>query len=122
YYTKSWETVDKEFKSDKNIGKQARKNNYFKNRLPERIVNISNKTERAKAVYTYIQNHYTWSGSYRFFQNVDVKEAFDKKSGSISEINLALINALNAADIDTEIALLSTRDNGVVTKNYAVIS
>ena len=122
YYTKSWETVDKEFKSDKNIGKQARKNNYFKNRLPEHIVNISNKTERAKAVYSYIQNHYTWSGSYRFFQNVDVKEAFDKKSGSISEINLALVNALNAADIDTNFALLSTRDNGIPTKNYAVIS
>jgi len=122
YYTKDWKAVDKEFKSNKNIGAQSRKNNFFKNQLPLEIVEIKNQLDRAKAIYSFIQNHFSWNGKYGIFQEANVKKAFDERSGSISEINLALINALQIANIDANIGLLSTRENGIPTKNYAVIS
>ena len=122
YYTKSWDVVDKEYRKSKSIGKQSRKNGYFDRNLPDSILSIKQKKEKAKAIYTYIQNRYIWNGSYSFFYDIDVKEAFKNREGTISEINLSLINALNAADIDAEIALLSTRQNGIPTKNYAVMS
>ncbi|MFT5076547.1 MAG: hypothetical protein ACI9D4_001905 [Polaribacter sp.] len=51
-----------------------------------------------------------------------MKDAFEKKSGSIAEINLSLINALEAADLDAKIVLHSTRENGLPTKAYPIIT
>src|SRR5690606_19642648 len=81
------------------------------------------KTERAKAVFSFIQNHFTWNKYYYsiFYKN-DVRQAFNKKTGNAAEINLVLINALNAADIDAKIALSSTRYNGLLTKVHALIT
>lgn len=122
YYTKSWQTVDREIRGNKNIGIQTQKNNFFKNRVPQHFFSISNEQERAKAVYGYIQDHFRWNSKYGIFGDADVKKAFDEKAGSVSEINLALINALQAVNIDAKIALLSTRENGIPTRNFAVMA
>ncbi len=121
-YTKNWKTVDREFKKDKNIGLQTRKNNFLSRQLPESISNINDPLEKAKSIYSYIQNHFTWNNSTALFSEADVKKAFNEKVGSAAEINLALINALQAEDLDAEIGLLSTRNNGIPTKEFAVIS
>jgi hypothetical protein len=51
-----------------------------------------------------------------------VRKAFNEKTGSASEINLALINALQASGLEAEIGLLSTRNNGLPIKRYAVMT
>src|SRR5690606_26989021 len=121
-YAKDWKSVDQDFRSRKHIGLQLNNNSYFKNKLPENILSISNKLEKAKAVYSFIQNHYTWNkDSYSLFYENDIKKAYENKFGNAAEINFALINALNAAEIDTYLALSSTRENGLPTKDIAVI-
>ena len=120
-YSQSWKNVDKEFKTEKNIGKQLRKIDYIKKKLPKNLF-IGDDLTKAKKVYTYIKNHFTWNEKIRLFTKVHVKEAFDKSIGNSTEINIALINALNAAGINAEIVLLSTRNNGLPTKQYPVIT
>ena len=63
-----------------------------------------------------------WDGKYRIFSDVRVKEAFERKSGNSSEINLALINALEAAGIDSKIMLIATREFRQPTMQYPVLS
>ncbi len=121
-YTKTWKAVDREFKNDKEIGRQLRKAKFFENKLPSDIFQIENSLERAKAVYKHIKGHYTWNGKYSIFTNTNVKQAYDSKTGSVADINLSLINALLAADIKTEMIALSTRRNGLPTKLHPVIS
>jgi len=121
-YTKTWKSVDNEFKSDKEIGGQLRRKSFFKNKIPDSIINITDVLERAKKTYTFIQNHFTWNGKYRMFRDISVTGAFNKKQGTVSEINLSLINALKVAGIDTQLTLLSTRNNGFPTKRHPVIS
>lgn len=121
-YTKSWKTVDDEFMKDKNIGVQSRRNNFLRRQLPRDITSIVDPLERAKAVYSFIQNHFNWNKSVRLYNDANVRKAFNEKTGSSSEINLALINAFQAAGLDSEIALLSTRDNGLPIKRYATIT
>ena len=121
-YSKSWKDVDKEFKHDKGTGRQLNYSNYFKNKIPENILSISNELEKAKAVYTFIQKHYSWNGSSGYYTNANVKKAFENKTGSRPEINLSLINALQAADLDAKLVLHSTRDNGLAALSYPVIS
>lgn len=121
-FTRNWDDVDNLFKNDKDLGRQLKFDGFFKESLPESIFAITDKLEKAKAVYYNIQNKMTWDGKYRIFSEVRVKEAFERNSGNSSEINLALINALEAAGIDSKIMLISTRDFASPTMQYPVIT
>tara|TARA_R100001369_G_scaffold79167_2_gene109138 strand:- start:2526 stop:4490 length:1965 start_codon:yes stop_codon:yes gene_type:complete len=120
--SKSWDDVDKQFRYDKDFGRQLKYNNYFEDKIPENILSIADKTEKAKAVYYFIQNHFNWNGNYHVLSNIRVKDAFEKKSGNNSEINIALLNALEAAGLQGNLVLFSTRENGLPTTDYPVMT
>lgn len=120
-FSNDWKDVDKLFKKGEITGKQLNKSGYFKRRLPDSILSKTNELEKAKAVYKFIQNHYTWDESY-YSSETRVKDAFDLKKGSVPEINLSLINALEAAGLDAKLMLLSTRRNGLPTELYPVMT
>ncbi|MEL6917615.1 MAG: DUF3857 domain-containing protein [Bacteroidota bacterium] len=121
-FTKSWKDVDKEFRSDKDIGRQLTKKGFFEKNVPQELLTKGDDLTRAKNIYSFVQNHYTWNGKYGIYRNSRVKQAFEKRSGNIGEINMSLINLLNAANIKTDLLLLSTRDNGLPKKKHPVIS
>ena len=121
-FTKRWKDVDKEFRTEKSIGRQLRKIDYIEKRIPKDLFAGDNQLAKAQKVYNFIKNHFTWNKEIRLFEDVTVKSAFDKKVGNSTEINIALINALNAVGIKAEIVLLSTRKNGLPTKQHPVIT
>lgn len=121
-YTKSWKDVDQEFRSDKNIGRQLTKKGYFENHVPEALLNEPNKLKRAKNIYAFVQKHFNWNDEYGIYGKARVKEAFDEGRGSVSEINMSLINLLNAADLKTNLILMSTRMNGLPKMSHPVMS
>ena len=120
-YTRDWEDVDKRFEYDDDFGEQLNKKNYFKRQMPKEILKIEDDLERAKAVYKFIQDRYTWNGRY-FNYEIKVKDAFDDKLGSVTAINLSLTNALKAAKLEAKPVLISTRRNGLPTELYPVLS
>jgi len=121
-YSRDWKDVDKEFRSEKDIGQQLKHTKFFKDRLPAEILNIDNEEERAKAVYHFIKDHFVWDNNYRVFSEVRVKKAFEEKKGNIAEINIALINALRAANLEAFLTLSSTRENGLPATVYPVLT
>lgn len=121
-YAKTWKDVDKEFRSDKDIGTQLTKKGFFEKQVPEQLLTQGDELTRANNIYSFIQNHYTWNGVYGIYSNNRVKKAFEKKIGNISEINISLINLLNAAGIKANLVLLSTRNNGLPKTDHPVMS
>ena len=121
-FSKTWDDVDDEFKTDKDIGRQLNNNNFLRKNLPENILTIPDDLKRAKAIYTFIQDHFKWNGKQRLFNDVRVRDAFEEKVGNTSEINLALINALQGAKLDAKLMLVSTRENGLPTITYPVLT
>ncbi|RFN58563.1 DUF3857 domain-containing protein [Marixanthomonas ophiurae] len=121
-FSKSWDDVDKQFRYDKDFGRQLKYSNYFEDKLPTTVLSINDKMEKAKAVYYFIQNHFNWNGNYRVRSDIRVKDAFEKKSGNNSEINIALLNAMEAAGLKGDLVLLSTRGNGLPTTDYPVMT
>lgn len=115
-----WKDVDKFLKKG-DIGKQLDQGKYFKKNLPDAILLKENELDRAQAIYTFIQNHYTWDGSY-YSSEIAIKDDYNEKKGSVASINLSLINALNAAGLDAKLMLLSTRQNGLPTALYPVMT
>ncbi|MHA7830361.1 MAG: DUF3857 domain-containing protein [Flagellimonas sp.] len=122
-FTKSWKDVDKEFRSDRDIGGQLRKKNYFERNVPLEI--ISGKEDdltKAKNLYNFVKKHYVWNGKFGIFRDNKVKKAFDEGVGNVAEINITLINLLNASGIDTDLMVLSTRKHGLPKKTHPVMS
>lgn len=120
-YSKTWKDVGNRLKNSSNFGRQLKHSKFFAESLPNHILAISDSLERAKAIYYFIQKHYTWNGKYRILSDIDVKNAFKSKIGNISEINFSLLNALEAAGIDAEVMLLPSRENALVTKEHPTL-
>lgn len=121
-YTKSWKTVDYELKTDPNIGRQLGKSVDLDDLLPESTINEIDLLKKAKLIYQYVQDNYTWNNDYNIFKNVSVKDLIKNKSGNVSSINILLHNLLEQCNINVKPILISTRNNGFPTKLYPVIS
>ncbi len=121
-YTKSWEDVDKEFKTDKDIGSQLRKKNFFEKNVDVSLLTEGDEITRAKNIYEFVKNHFTWNEKYSIWQGNKVKKAFDEKKGNVAEINIALINLLNAAGIKTNMMVMATRKRGLPKKTHPVMN
>lgn len=89
--------------------------------IPESISGISDTLTKAKAIYAFIRKSLKWNNYWGIYCNDNLKKVLDSRTGSIAEINLALVTALNAAGVYSEPVLLSTREHGVVNKVYPVI-
>lgn len=121
-YTKSWKDVDREFRTDKDIGRQLTKQSFFDKNVPQHIFEEPDSLKRAMEIYDFVQDHFTWNKKYSIHKGSRVKSAFEQKKGSVGEINLSLINLLQLAGLRAEIVLLSTRKNGLPKRAHPVMS
>jgi transglutaminase-like putative cysteine protease len=120
--TKNWKDIDKEMMEDRAFGLQIKKKELFKDLLPQMLNGATAPLDKARAIYAYIQKNIKWNGYIGINSENTIKTALDRHSGNTADINLALVAALNAADIDAEAFILSTRSNGTVNDLYPVIS
>ncbi|MFD1163017.1 DUF3857 domain-containing protein [Hwangdonia seohaensis] len=121
-YTKTWKTTDREFRTDKDIGKQLSKSFNLEDFVSHSVITEKDAYKKADAIYKHVQENYTWNGDYKIFSDVSVRDLIKNKSGNVSSINILLHNLLKEANIDVNPVLISTRDNGFPTKIYPVIS
>ncbi len=80
-YTKSWEDVDRDFKTDRDLGRQLRKKNFFERNVPNELLENGSPMERAQNIYRFVQDHFTWNETYSDWGKARVKDAFDSKKG-----------------------------------------
>lgn len=120
--TKTWKDVDYELNSDKSFGTQMKRKDVFKELMPQILGKASDDLSKAKAIYTYIGKNIKMNGFIGIYSENNIKTALEKHSGNTGDINLALIAALSAADLDAEAVILSTRANGVVNNLFPIIS
>nr|WP_068892933.1 DUF3857 domain-containing protein [Pedobacter panaciterrae] len=120
--TKTWKDVDYELNSEKAFGAQMKRKDVFKELMPQILGKATDDLSKAKAIYAYIGKNIKMNGFIGIYSENTIKTALEKHSGNTADINLALIAALSAADLDAEAVILSTRANGVVNNLYPVIS
>jgi hypothetical protein len=120
--TKSWKDVDYELTSEKTFGGQMKRKDLFTPLLPDILKNTTDDLSKAKAIYSYIKKTIKWNDYTGKYSENQIKHALDTHTGNIGDINLALIAALSAANLDAEAVILSTRSNGLVNNLYPVIS
>lgn len=120
--TKEWRDVDRELLSEKSFGGQLKKEDIFADKLPVILLDKNNASEKARAVYAFIQKNIKWNQVYGKYAQYGIKESLEQHSGNAADVNLALITALNAAGIPAYPILVSTRQNGIPNNLHPVIS
>lgn len=120
--TKEWKDVDRELLSDRSFGGQINREQNFKNILPAILADSDSKEQKARKIYDYIKRQIRWNRAYGKYAQHGVKDALERRSGNVGDINLALISALNAAGLDAYPVLISTRENGLPNNLHPVIS
>ncbi|WP_316748876.1 DUF3857 domain-containing protein [Pedobacter gandavensis] len=120
--TKTWKSTDYELTSERAFGSQMKKKDAFKEIMPDLLKNTTDDLSKAKAVYAYIAKNIKSNGYIGIYSETEVKKALETHSGNTGDINLALISALTAANLDAEALILSTRSNGELNRLFPVIS
>ncbi|TCD10426.1 DUF3857 domain-containing protein [Pedobacter frigidisoli] len=121
-YTKTWKDVDYELVSDKNIGAQMKRKDVFKDLISVITKDAADDLSKAQTIYNYIKKQIKWDNYYGIQSSDNIKKSLESRSGSAADINLSLIAALSAANLDAEAVILSTRENGTINKLYPVVS
>lgn len=120
--TKEWKDADSEIRTDPKIGMQLKKGKDILEKIEPELKGITDPLEKAKRIHSFINDWFRWNEYFGYWSDDGIKKAFDKKTGSVGDINLALIAAMRAAGLDVELALISTRENGVPTELHPVIT
>ena len=119
---KSWKDTDLEIRRETDFGRMMKKGNIARNVLEDVTISNENDLEKTKDIYHYVRDNFNWNGEHKLFNDVSLKDLIKEKTGTATEINMLLYNLLIENDIEAKPLLLSTRDNGFITKIYPVIS
>lgn len=121
-YTKSWLDTDNEIKNSTDFGEQLKKISVTRNLIDSSIKDEKDSRKKARLIYEFVQNNYTWNESFTLFDKVSIKNVTKEKSGSAAEINILLHNLLKDSGFEVKPLLISTRQNGVITKLFPIVT
>lgn len=117
-----WPDFDKQLLMDDYFGGRIGKISAFDATAQSLKSQKTDTLELAKEVYKYVQSNFTWDGNKRLFTQSSLKEVFNRKTGSSSELNLLLISLLRQVGVAAKPVVISTRDHGRIWKDYPMIS
>ncbi|MBB5634675.1 hypothetical protein HDE68_000560 [Pedobacter cryoconitis] len=111
--TSTWPKIVKEMMNSDNFGGFIQKKNPGKELIKEIIKDETTPEGKMNLVFNYVKNKIKWDDKYRLYTDAgSPKTILEKKSGSSSEINLLLLNLLDAAGLESYPVIISTRGNG----------
>ena len=108
-----WENVSQQIFDNNNFGK-AMTDRKFPNAEVSQFRQVGkSKSESISKVFAYIKKSMAWNGENGKFVEKSLKEAFERGSGNIAEINLNLVALLQQTGLAAYPVLASTKAHGV---------
>lgn len=120
-YMTSWDEVTRELTSVTEFGGQLSKNIPGTDDFIKQAKALPSPEEKMKMVFNFVRSNMNWNNLYSRFAVEGVKDAWQKKSGSSSDINFILIKLLKEAGLEAYPMLVSERFHGKVNTAYPFI-
>jgi hypothetical protein len=121
-YRSDWLKLNEELLRSDHFGAQLHKDIPHTGSLDLQLATLKDSVARMSAVYDYVRRHMNWDGVNSLYSDDGVKTAWEKKNGSITEINLILVDLLRDAGLRAYPLLVSTRDHGRVNTGYPLLT
>ncbi|WP_298756632.1 DUF3857 domain-containing protein [uncultured Psychroserpens sp.] len=122
HITQTWQIVDSKILTETSLGRELYQTNDYRNLIPEAIASTVDTLEKAEKIFKFVQDNYKWNGGKNAFENISTKYLVENKTGNAGDINTLLYLLLNEFEIDVQLLILSTRENGFATVLYPVLS
>ena len=94
------------------FGKFIDQKSVFSDAMIEELSAIEDPAERAVKAFEALKRRMNWNESYGIYAGDKAKKIWDEKTGTVSEINLLLVNLYRRVGLDAYPVILSTRSNG----------
>lgn len=120
-YMTTWDEVTRELMSNPVFGVQLNKNIPVGDEWKLKVQMIPAPFEKMAAIYNFVYKNIQWNFMGGIGAVSGVKETWEKKKGSSSDINLLLINLLKEAGLEVYPLLVSERGHGKVNPEYPFI-
>jgi hypothetical protein len=111
-YSTTWDDVAKSIYQNETFKKEINTRGYFESSLKNSIHDSVSRLNKLGIVFNHIKNTIKWDGTYGYFPNYGVKEAYQNRIGNVADINLNLVIFLRYLGFDASPVLISTRENG----------
>lgn len=123
-YMSTWPEICKELLKDPDFGKYINAaEKEAKKVLPTLGLDGKSDIEKLKIISDHVKMMYNWNGYYGKYIDIEKLSSFLKqKTGNVANLNLYLIGLLRASGLDAHPIIISTRGNGVISKNHAFSS
>lgn len=118
-YMSTWPALCDDFLKRDDFGKYI-KNSEKEGKKLLPTLDIANKSQMEQVEYIsdYVKSMYKWDGYNAKFSTDKLSTFLKTKSGNAADLNLYLIGLLKAANIEVYPLVLSTRNNGLVSKGH----
>jgi len=118
----NWKLLGEKLMQEDRFGSALSKNNnWLDNDLKNVTAGAGTKLQKAQKIFAYVRDNTTCTAhSARYIEN-SLKDAYNKHSGSVADINLLLIAMLRHEGIDADPVLLSTKAHGFTNEIYPLI-
>lgn len=113
----SWEKLAEKLLESESFGRVISSSGFLKKQTDEIIAGKEQDLEKIEAIHNYVKNSIEWDGVKDYLAD-NPKTVFEKKKGTVGDINIALASMLTRAGFDVDMILLSTRDHGFIRKQY----
>jgi hypothetical protein len=120
-----WSTVAKELMDHKQFGQQFTRNRTQRRIMEElapALAGASTKEEKAVLAYSHLAKLMQWDERYSFLAGDDLEKCLELRKGSSGELNLLLLAALKALEVECYPVLVSTRHHGKALDLYPIIN
>lgn len=121
-FVATWPELTQELLRDENFGQAIQKKISGTEELISQAKMIGDVKDRMNYVYRHVQQRLAWDGYIGIYTAEKLKTVWEKKQGSTAEINIILLNLLNASEVPATPLLVSDRSHGKVSTSHPFIS
>jgi len=97
-------------------------NGWLGDELKRVTAGASGDLAKAHKWYEYVRDNFTCNSAHGKYMTKTLKKTMQDKNGDVGDLNLLLIAGLKKLGLDASPAVLSTRDNGVASEIYPLVS
>lgn len=121
-FVATWPELTQELLRDEDFGQAIQKKIAGTEELISQAKMIGEVKDRMNFIYRNVQQRLNWDRYIGIYATEKLKTVWEKKQGSTAEINIILLNLLNAAEVPASPLLVSDRSHGKVSTSHPFIS
>lgn len=117
-FSDTWQKVGTEELEDEDFGGQIKRKISGEEDIINKAKNLPTTDQKIAYLFNEVKNTMKWDGEDEAYANDGTTEAWNKKVGNSTEINLILNHLLQKSGVNSMPMLVSTRSNGKINPAY----